>query len=182
MKCDEARASYLAGEASRSELAHLSTCAACGEHMTALESTRSILEDPALWAEPSADTEERLVALITGAPEAAVAPPRQRRLRRWVGAGVAAAAVVAAVLWIGLQPAAPDWQVALPGTANAPDARGIVSGWNEAAGTRVLLEVELAVIDVGVAVVRRNCAVRVLVFGLGLRLHFAVIDVGVVVR
>ena len=38
--------------------------------------------------------------------------------------------------------AAPDWEITLPGTSNAPLAMGTVQGWNESNGTRLLFQIE----------------------------------------
>jgi hypothetical protein len=59
-----------------------------------------------------------------------------------VVASGAAAALVVAVAWAGLQGQDPDWEVALPGTSEAPLAAGVVQGWNEPGGTRLVLDIE----------------------------------------
>ena len=57
-------------------------------------------------------------------------------------AGVAAVALLVAGSWALLRSPAPDWEVALPGTEHAPEAMGVVRGWNVAGGsTRLTLEV-----------------------------------------
>lgn len=59
-----------------------------------------------------------------------------------MSAGVAAAAIVVAVAWIGLRGPSPDWELAIPGTQDAPLATGVIQGWNETGGTRVVLDVQ----------------------------------------
>jgi Anti-sigma-K factor rskA len=74
----------------------------------ALDDLRDLLRDPAVWAEPPADLDDRVVAAIAaeaGTPPSLAATParRRRRPRAWVAAAVAAAAVVlAAVLAAGV--------------------------------------------------------------------------------
>lgn len=98
------------------------------------------LHDPALWEAPP-DLEDRLLAATTGSP---VAAPTSRLERRWVAAVASmAAAVVLVVGAIGLAGRSrPDWTIPLTATELAPGAAGTASGWNEASGTRVRLDVE----------------------------------------
>jgi hypothetical protein len=141
MNCDESRAAFLAGTATRDEMSHLATCVHCADHADALQSSRRVLDDPAFWEEPSSELEDRVVGLITGAPRGdAVAATRT--LRWPVAAGAVAAAVLAVALWSGFVTNDPDWEVALPGTTNAPGASGVVKGWNEESGTRMVVAVD----------------------------------------
>jgi hypothetical protein len=83
--------------------------------------------------------------------------PRSRsreraRRRRWslangwvvAGMGAAVAAVVAliAILVSGSSGPHPDFEVALIGTRNAPAATAHVYGWNDAAGTRLKIDID----------------------------------------
>ncbi len=141
MNCDDARSAFLSGDAGQRELDHLGSCSDCRMEWEALETSRQLLDNPALWEEPSPDLEGRVVALIGGTPEQTT--PTRSRARMWVlGGGGVAAALVGVFLWIGLSSAGPDWEVDLPGTAEAPDASGVVRGWNQPSGTRVALDIE----------------------------------------
>ncbi|MBT8248878.1 MAG: anti-sigma factor [Acidimicrobiia bacterium] len=141
MKCRDARAMFLAGEAGQAELDHLASCADCREQWGALDSVRTLLDDPALWLEPSPGLEDRVVALVSGTPESISGVRRVSRRGWWTLGGVAVGLVIVAV-WVGAQLASPDWRVALPGTEAAPRASGEVLGWVESGGTRVALDVE----------------------------------------
>ena len=76
--------------------------------LAALDDLRDLLRDPAVWAEPPADLDDRVVGAIAAQADSgrlAAARPAHRRTRRraWVAAAVAAAAVVlAAVLAAGV--------------------------------------------------------------------------------
>jgi hypothetical protein len=99
-----------------------------------LDRVRAALTDPATWAEPPLDLQERVVAAV--AAEAA-GPGRRRWLRYAVG-GVAAAVLLAVGAAIGVQlnrdhPV--EFEAAMGGTDLAPRASGevtltkTVSGW-----------------------------------------------------
>jgi hypothetical protein len=96
------------------------------------------LDDASLW-EPVPDLEEQLVAAAVGEP-AGQAP--RRRSRRWaIAVGSIAAVAILVVGAISLtRDDPPDWIIALHATELAPGADGTVSGWNEASGTRVRLD------------------------------------------
>ncbi len=140
MNCDDARSAFLSGAASQPELDHLGSCSDCRNEWDALETSRQVLEDQSFWVEPSPTLEDRVVAMIGETPQP-VAPPRPRRWL-WTLGGGAAAALVAIAVWAGMPSTAPDWEVAIPGTSEAPDASGVVRGWNEWNGTRVVLDIE----------------------------------------
>jgi hypothetical protein len=141
MKCDQARTAYLAGEASHDEMDHLEACAACRSERTALEDSRAVLDDEATWTDPSPQLEDRIVALIAGTPGAREATPSSRRRWWWAGGAGIAAAIVAFVAIVLTSAPGPDWEIPIPGTAEAPVAAGVVRGWNEADGTRIQLDV-----------------------------------------
>jgi hypothetical protein len=81
---------------------------------------------------------------------ASARPARPRR--RWsltsgvavaaMGAAVAAAAAVVAIVVSGSSSNRPDWEIDLAATRNAPAASATVYGWNDAAGTRLELDVD----------------------------------------
>lgn len=140
MKCDEARAGYLAGNSSRAHLDHLGSCASCRSLADRLESTRALLDD-AVWHEPDPRLEDRVVTLIAGDRGKRIGSLRTRS--RWLAvAAVAVAFAVSAALLLSTRSEAADWEVALPGTPSAADATGIVQGWNENSGTRVRFDIE----------------------------------------
>ncbi len=53
-----------------------------------------------------------------------------------------AAAIVAVAAFALTAGSGPDGEVPLPATGEAPAAAGVVKGWNEAAGTRIVLDIE----------------------------------------
>lgn len=140
MKCDDARSAFLSGDAGQAELDHLGSCSDCRSEWDALETSRQVLDDPALWEDPSPALEEQVVGLIGGTSEPTGHPRRNTWL--WALASGSAAALVAMAVWIGLPGTSPDWEVALPGTSEAPEASGVVRGWNEPSGTRIALDIE----------------------------------------
>ena len=141
MKCDDARAAYLAGDLGGGEREHLDTCAECRVEMPSLTETLRIMDSDTFWEEPPSGLEDRIVGLIAGPQIPQNEAPQPRR---WQAALVGAAAVAAILVgaFIAQRPPSPDWEVALPGTAEAPLAVGVVSGWNEPSGTRMALDIE----------------------------------------
>jgi hypothetical protein len=141
MNCDEIRAAYLQGGLSEGELAHLGACPECRRVRDDLDAAAALLRDPALWEEPPADLEDRVVGAVAGA---SATGERRRRSRFKLFTGIAAAVVVvaavAAALLVTRSPA-PDWEVAIAGNELSSGARGTVSGWNTPAGTRVAIDV-----------------------------------------
>jgi hypothetical protein len=162
VNCDEVRAALLAGDRSAAVEAHRRGCAACRRAEPGLEMMRRHLHDADLWVEPSPELQDRVVAAVrtaatgTGtarAPDAGVETADARRPgRRWslssgvavaaMGAAFAAVVAVIAVVVAGSGSEHPDFQFALVGTRAAPAASATVYGWNEAAGTRLELDVE----------------------------------------
>ena len=99
-----------------------------------IERVHGVLADPAVWAEPPLDLQERVVAAIA---EEAGAGRRLRRIRYSVMA-VAAAVVLAVGVTVGLQATRDEpaqFAASLTGTRLAPDASANVtltktdSGW-----------------------------------------------------
>jgi hypothetical protein len=116
-----------------------------------LEDLRALLADPAVWAEPDAALEDRVVAAITtqasqrpGRPVAS--RPRSRsRSRGWAVAvlGVAAAALVAVAVTFGLRDSgstASQFAMALTATDLAPGARGDATLTKTTSGWRIELD------------------------------------------
>lgn len=141
MKCEETRAAFLAGDADQDDLDHLASCQNCRSQWETMDAVRTMLDEPAFWESPAAELEDRVVALIGGAPEDAPVPGR-RSSSRLVAAAAAVAAFIAIMGWVGLRTPPPDWEVVLPGTVEAPQATGIVKGWLVSGGTRVALHVD----------------------------------------
>lgn len=100
------------------------------------------LDDDALWVHPDADLEASIMAAVSGGGGGggAVSIDSARRFR-WLGPAVAAAAAALIVMVTLNARSAPDWTVALGGTDAAPASSAVVSGWNEASGTRVELDI-----------------------------------------
>lgn len=101
--------------------------------------------DVALWAEPSANFEESLMAQVEAPPrpdsvEVTMLPDRSGR-RKWLAPAAVAAAVLAVVAVVTLRPTGPDWEVALGATAEAVGVEATVLGWSEPSGTRVELDI-----------------------------------------
>ncbi len=143
MTCDDFRAAYLSDQTTGSHRQHLTGCSACREDQPALESARRLLADSLLWEEPDSQLEERVVGLISGPARSADSPPA----RRWywripVAAAVAGLLVVSLGVWALVRTPGADWRVPIPGTPEAPAAAGVIQGWNESTGTRVVLDIE----------------------------------------
>jgi hypothetical protein len=110
------------------------------EERARIEEVESVLADPALWAEPPADLQERVVAAVAAADESASIPTRTGRPRwiRYAVGGVAAAVLLAVAIAVGVQLNHDDrvyFAASLDGTDLAPSASGKVtlvktpSGW-----------------------------------------------------
>ena len=91
-----------------------------------IERVHGVLADPAVWADPPLDLQERVVAAIA---EEAGAGRRRRRIRYSVMA-VAAAVVLAVGVTVGLQATRDEpaqFAASLTGTRLAPDAAASVT-------------------------------------------------------
>jgi anti-sigma factor RsiW len=141
MNCEEFRSARLAGEDTEAMRHHLEGCAACRSQVSRLDAGSAALSDASLWEEPSPELAGQVEALITAAGSSDRSGSRRPRFLK-VAAAAAAVVIVAAASLALLRPSAPDWEVALPGTDLAPAAIGTVRGWNEAAGTRMVVDVE----------------------------------------
>ena len=147
MTGDDDRIAYLAGDGRPP---------ADAEERADLDELRALLAHPSVWAQPSADLEDRVVASVgaeaAASPTAAVPPTlptaydggrrRRRRRLRIAAVGVAAAIAVAVGVPLGLQSSsrAPlQFRTALAGTSLAPDASGSATLTKTNAGWRVVL-------------------------------------------
>jgi hypothetical protein len=117
-----------------------------------LDEVRAVLAEPATWAVPPPELEERVVAAI--ADEAHVRPERERphrpasARRRWFSlrgyafgglAAAAATAIIAVVLVSGGGPAPERFTMALAGTALAPSVHGSATLTKTGSGWRIQL-------------------------------------------
>ena len=139
MRCEEARAEYLEGEASEAAREHLSSCPQCLAHRPALEAMERVLGDPVFWMEPPPELEQRVSQLIElSDPQQHPAPRSRRRWQAIAAAAVLAVAVGTGVFLFGRQPP-PDWEITAAGLGPADSAVAVIAGWNAEAGTRVVL-------------------------------------------
>jgi Anti-sigma-K factor rskA len=155
---DDERIAYLAGD--------VSTPLEQAERAE-LDQLREVLADPAVWAEPSPDLQERVVEAITHAdaaagqhpmrPSASTRPPsaeepvtgrRPRKFRSWrvgyavLGAAAAvvlAAGIVAVTADQGSRSRPVEYAASLSGTELAPGASGQVSLTQTTSGWRIHL-------------------------------------------
>ncbi len=143
MTCDDFRAAYLSDDLTASHRRHLVACSDCRDDQPALESARRLLADSLLWEETGSQLEERVVGLISGPASLAETPPAQRRSWRIpVAAAVVGLLVASLGVWALVRTPGADWTVPIPGTLEAPTAAGVIQGWNESTGTRVVLDIE----------------------------------------
>ncbi len=141
---DDDRIGYLAGEPAH-DLGP--------DERADLDDLRSLLSDPAVWADTPVELEDAVVASVTAAaadaerstPPTLPAGRRRRQARqrlRVAAAGVAAAIAIGAILTITLRGGGGHslrYQAALSGTALAPDARGSATLTQTFDGWRVTL-------------------------------------------
>ena len=116
-----------------------------------LEELRALLADPAVWAEPDAALEDRVVSAITteasqrpGRPVAS-RPRARSRSRGWTLAvvGVAAAALIAVAVTFSLRStgsSSPQFSMALAATDLAPGAKGDATLTKTNSGWRIELD------------------------------------------
>lgn len=143
MNCEEFRAAVVSGAEDEETRLHESSCASCRAQANGLRAAFDSLAKPAVWEEPSPELGGQIEALIRSASgESAVSELRTRR--PWGAVAAAVAAVL--VLFVGsialLRGSSPDWEVALPATDLAPTATGVVQGWNEESGTRMVVSID----------------------------------------
>jgi hypothetical protein len=98
-----------------------------------------LLADPSTWVEPNDGLEDAVVHAVGNAPSAA----RRHRYRALVSV-VAAAALIAAIFLVSVSllatGTAPDYRVALSGSALAPNAHGSVDIRHNNAGFHITLD------------------------------------------
>ena len=143
MTDDERRIRYLAGEGSADELDP--------QERADLDALLALVADPALWAEPSADLEPRVMAAVAAEqrgthrrePAGSLRANHRSasRATRWIGpflaGAAAAAAVVLGVTFLGRDSGGTT--VALAATELAPDATGHAVITEEDSGLRIEL-------------------------------------------
>ena len=141
MNCDEFRAAVLAGQEDAEVGAHEAACAACRAQAPEIRSAAGNLGDPALWEEPSPELGRQIEDLIGNAARGRQPRPESaNRLGRALGvAAVVVALAVSALVFTSSSRA--DWEIALPATDLAAGATASVRGWNQEAGTRMVLAV-----------------------------------------
>jgi hypothetical protein len=128
--------------------AHVGGCAACRAARLQLDQLRAHLADQAVWEEPAPALADRVLDTIRAGTAAEAAPlagrSRARPRARWLAGAAAAVLLVFGVLAFAARstPSAPDWQLALRATPEAPGAVADVEGWNGPTGMRVELHVE----------------------------------------
>lgn len=137
MSCDDVRAEYLAGDEGIFE-DHAQGCAECRAQRSELRAAREALDETAVWSEPPADMAERVVGAVAQSVEV---PPRRRRIIP-ILAGAAAVLVVAIGLASLFLRSGPDWEIRVEATDSAAQLNGIIAGWNEPEGTRVVLDLD----------------------------------------
>ena len=143
MNCEEYRAAVLAGEETDASRIHRQECPACRSHHDDLVEMRRALSDPGLWEEPSPELGIQIDALINHAADGDWRKQSTGHLGWWAALAVAVAALIVGIgSFLALREPAPDWEIALPATDQAPNAVAQVRGWNTDSGTRMVLEVE----------------------------------------
>ncbi len=133
---DEDRIAYLAGDDSPVPL----------EERAELDDLRTLLGDPALWADPPAELEDRVVAAIAAekvaAPRPIASAPSARRALRWSVMGAAAAVVIVvgvAVAFVGRGTQGEHFSLALAPPSDVTSGDGRVDFLRTDSGWRVKL-------------------------------------------
>lgn len=139
MRCDEFEALVLADAESRHSAEHESNCARCRAGAAHMREMRAAITDSDVWEAPSVDLRTRVVAAVANEAHLRQAPP-DRRIP-WIGAVAAVAVILVGFMSFVALRNPPDWEVAIEGTGLAPDASGVVAGWNDESGTRMVLDV-----------------------------------------
>ncbi len=140
MNCDDVRTQLIGGSLDDAAREHLAECAACRSREEELSTFGTLLNDPATWEQPSPELGDQVVALITGNRRN---QETANSARRWIRPVSAAAVLLVAVgFYAVLRGPAPDWEVPMPATDQAPGATSTVAGWNEDTGTRMVVTIE----------------------------------------
>lgn len=136
MNCQEAFEMLVRNEDHTELAAHLRACSNCREDQASLLRTRSLLAAPETWEEPSPNLAESVALIGRGGVSGA-----SKGRGRWGGLlPVALVAIIVGVTAI-VTFDRPDWELSLVPVGEGIGARAVVMGWNEAAGTRLQLEV-----------------------------------------
>ncbi len=144
MNCDEFRSAVLQGHEGEMTAQHESGCASCRSQASGLRSASAALASPMVWEEPSPELGGQIESLIGDATGRGFEYPgsTSHPNRKWLAAaGIAASLILFVGIFVTNRTPAPDWEVALPATDLASDAAGIVRGWNEEAGTRMVVDI-----------------------------------------
>ncbi|MGH8958741.1 MAG: anti-sigma factor [Acidimicrobiia bacterium] len=136
MNCEQARVAMLEGDTSSELENHLSACSDCRGERAALQRIRETLREASLWEEPAPGLADRIASLGRGA---ITQPRRQVGARLMLPVAAAFAAVLVTGILLTSTPS--DWEVDLTGVGDGATASAVVSGWNEAKGTRLRVEV-----------------------------------------
>jgi hypothetical protein len=146
--CEDQQAAYLEGDPTAAD--HLADCSVCVLEQPALDEIKGLLGDEAMWVEPPADLEDRVVAAALGDELSHRRARRDApRARRGIGRPIwlaAAACVVGALLGAGVvkaldRPTHFQQQVALAGTLHAPQASAVAKVRANALGLEIRLDV-----------------------------------------
>lgn len=135
-----------------------------------VDRVRALIRDPSMWAEPSANLEDDIVALIAAESRAQNTPVKaavttvlsdertepsmatvtelaSKRRSSWLIKSLGAAAAVVALIalasfaLLGLRDSSEATEVALAGTEEAPEASAVASVEDRPNGTRLILDV-----------------------------------------
>jgi hypothetical protein len=104
----------------------------------------STLSSHSLWEEPASDLSDRILQTVRGHDGRSQSDRRAQpeRQRTALFAGVAVTLLIAlAGTFFATRTLAPDWEMALITTDEAPEATALIRGWSTARGTRMVLEI-----------------------------------------
>ena len=136
MSCAEILEAVARGRADDPSVAnHLAVCPDCRARAESARALGRYLADPVMWEEPSPVLADRVLSAIDTESGRKDRPPRWWKLAGAVA--VLCALVAGGWTWANR----PDWAVELAPGPSAPQAGGVVKGWNQPHGTRMVLEV-----------------------------------------
>lgn len=134
MNCHDCRSHILSDGLTADVRGHVDGCLVCSDELEQLLSIRETLAEDAVWAEPSLDLADQIVASIAPTPR----PAR----RSWIG-WVAAIAVVAVALGslaiVRSRPEAADWESTLVGEGIALGSTVDIAAYEHSRGTELIL-------------------------------------------